>query len=46
MRFGFCGYEEYTQKKVADILGISKSYISQHEKMIISKLKTAVENVM
>ena len=46
MRFGFCGYEEHTQKEVADILGISQSYISRLEKKIISKLKTAVENTM
>ena len=46
MRFGFCGYEEHTQKEVADILGISQSYISRLEKKIISKLKSAVENAM
>ena len=46
MRFGFCGYEEHTQKEVADMLGISQSYISRLEKKIIAKLKTAVENTM
>ena len=45
MRFGFCGYEEHTQKQVADILGISQSYISRLEKKIIEKLKLAVENM-
>ncbi len=45
MRFGFCGYEEHTQKEVADILGISQSYISRLEKKIIAKLKLAVENM-
>lgn len=45
MRFGFCGYEEHTQKEVADILGISQSYISRLEKKIIAKLKFAVENL-
>ena len=46
LRCGFCGYEEHTQKEVADMLGISQSYISRLEKKIISKLKTAVENVI
>ncbi|MBP3327928.1 MAG: helix-turn-helix domain-containing protein, partial [Clostridia bacterium] len=35
--------KEYTQKEVADILGISQSYISRLEKRIISKLKKTVE---
>lgn len=39
MRFGLSGYKEHTQKDVADILGISQSYISRLEKKIISKLK-------
>lgn len=38
MRYGI-GYEELTQKDVADILGISQSYISRLEKKIISKLR-------
>ena len=46
MRFGFAGYCEHTQKQVADILGISQSYISRLEKKIIAKLKNQVENVM
>lgn len=39
MRFGLFGFEEMTQKEVADILGISQSYISRLEKKIISKIK-------
>ena len=39
MRFGLDGYEELTQKEVADLLGISQSYISRLEKRIILRLK-------
>ncbi len=44
MRFGLNGYEEYTQKDVAETLGISQSYISRLEKRIIGKLKKQIEN--
>ena len=43
MRFGMNGYNEYTQKQVADTLGISQSYISRLEKRIIDKLKRQLE---
>ena len=43
MRFGLCGNREYTQKEVADLLGISQSYISRIEKKIISVLKKSLE---
>ena len=43
MRFGMNGYNEYTQKEVADTLGISQSYISRLEKRIINKLKKQIE---
>ncbi len=43
MRFGMNGYPEYTQKQVADALGISQSYISRLEKRIIGKLKKQIE---
>ncbi len=43
MRFGMSGYREYTQKEVADTLGISQSYISRLEKRIIVKLKRQIE---
>ena len=39
MRFGIGGGKEYTQKEVADALGISQSYISRLEKRIIEKIK-------
>ena len=39
LRFGFVTGNEKTQKEVADMLGISQSYISRLEKKIISKMK-------
>lgn len=39
LRFGLIGKEEKTQKDVADMLGISQSYISRLEKKIIRRLK-------
>jgi len=39
MRFGLGGRDEMTQKEVADVLGISQSYISRLEKRIIGRLK-------
>lgn len=39
LRFGLNGDEESTQKEVADMLGISQSYISRIEKKILSRLK-------
>ncbi len=44
MRFGLFGSKEYTQKQVADILGISQSYISRLEKRIVEKLKRQIES--
>lgn len=46
MRFGMNGYDEYTQKEVADTLGISQSYISRLEKRIINKLKKQIEKAV
>ena len=43
LRFGLDGYEEYTQKEVADMLGISQSYISRLEKKIMKHLKKEIE---
>ena len=45
MRFGLEGKNEHTQKEVADILGISQSYISRLEKRIILKLKRDIEKM-
>lgn len=39
LRFGLKGQKEKTQKEVADMLGISQSYISRLEKKIIKRLK-------
>ena len=41
LRFGLGGGEEMTQKDVADLLGISQSYISRLEKKIMKRLKKA-----
>ena len=45
MRFGLDGQEEKTQKEVADMLGISQSYISRLEKKIYSRLKKEVQKL-
>lgn len=39
LRFGLYGKEEMTQKDVANLLGISQSYISRLEKKIIDRLR-------
>ena len=46
LRFGLMGQEEKTQKEVADIIGISQSYISRLEKRIIKKLKKELEKII
>ena len=45
MRFGLGGKQEKTQKEVADIIGISQSYISRLEKRILKKLKREIEKI-
>jgi len=44
MRYGLNGYDELTQKEVADTMNISQSYISRLEKKILVKLKKEMEN--
>ena len=39
MRFGLPSGREYTQKEVADAMGISQSYISRLEKRILERLR-------
>lgn len=39
LRFGLYGKEEMTQKEIADMMGISQSYISRLEKKIVNNLK-------
>ena len=43
MRYGLFGHDEKTQKEVAELLGISQSYISRIEKKVIKKLKNIVK---
>ena len=42
LRYGLMGFDELTQKEVAEKLGISQSYISRIEKKVIKRLKTLV----
>lgn len=42
LRYGLGGRKEMTQKEVADMLGISQSYISRLEKKIIARLKDTI----
>ena len=44
-RFGLNGEKELTQKEVADLIGISQSYISRLEKRIIKRLKKELEKI-
>ena len=46
LRFGLYGNREYTQKQVADMMGISQSYISRLEKHIIKLLKSEMVQMM
>ena len=46
MRFGLKTGREMTQKEVADVIGISQSYISRLEKKIIKKLKKELDKQM
>lgn len=45
LRFGLVNGKEKTQKEVANILGISQSYISRLEKKIINKLKKEISKI-
>ena len=45
LRFGLTGEKEMTQKDVADLLGISQSYISRLEKRIIKRLQKEFNNM-
>ena len=46
LRFGLGGRKEHTQKEVADIIGISQSYISRLEKRILRQLRTEMEELV
>ena len=43
LRYGLNNTKEYTQKEVAEMLGISQSYISRIEKKVIKKLKQLMQ---
>ena len=43
MRYGLMNEEEKTQKEIADMLGISQSYISRLEKKVLNKLKKEMQ---
>ncbi len=45
LRYGFDGGKTYTQKEVADLLGISQSYISRLEKKILGNLKEKLKEI-
>ena len=45
LRFGLGGQQERTQKEVADLLGISQSYISRLEKRILSRLQSEIKRI-
>ena len=45
MRYGLKAEKEMTQKEVADLLGISQSYISRLEKKIILRLRKEIEKI-
>ncbi len=45
MRFGLIDGKEKTQKEVAELIGISQSYISRLEKKIIKKLRLKLESI-
>jgi RNA polymerase sporulation-specific sigma factor len=45
MRFGLLDGKEKTQKEVAEMIGISQSYISRLEKKIIKKLRKRLEKL-
>lgn len=46
LRFGLDGNEEKTQKEVAQMLGISQSYISRIEKKILGRMKKDLTNII
>ena len=43
LRYGLNNTKEYTQKEVAEMLGISQSYISRIEKKVVKKLKQVMK---
>jgi len=46
MRYGLGGRKEKTQKEVADLMGISQSYISRLEKRIMTRLRREISRML
>lgn len=46
LRYGLNGQKEMTQKEVADLLGISQSYISRLEKKILNQMREEMMNLI
>lgn len=44
MRYGLFGGKEYTQREIAQAMGISRSYVSRIEKKAVEKLKKGMES--
>ncbi len=42
MRYGLLGSDEFTQREIANLLGISRSYVSRIEKGALNKLKSHI----
>lgn len=45
MRYGLYGTKEYTQREIADMLGISRSYVSRLEKKVVEKLRKELQDL-
>ena len=45
-RYGLCGNKPHTQKEVAAMMGISRSYVSRIEKKALEKLRNSYEEYM
>ena len=43
LRYGLSGSDELTQKEVAELLGMSQSYISRIEKKVINKISNIIQ---
>ncbi|MBE5980503.1 MAG: sigma-70 family RNA polymerase sigma factor [Paenibacillaceae bacterium] len=43
MRYGLHGGREYTQREIADLMGISRSYVSRLEKKALERLRTELK---
>lgn len=43
MRYGLYGGKEYTQREIADLMGISRSYVSRLEKKALERLRAELK---